>query len=76
MPRNQIIATWLSFMITAFRQTTGLSVAQFIKLDRNYGLVRFLAKNYELLHYYDTDYVINDVKTYISGQGGNIREAA
>jgi hypothetical protein len=71
---RQRIATWAFFMMTAFRNTCGLSHGRFLHIARKYKLVPFLLDNYELLHYYDNDYVVNDVKKYIVEQGGNADE--
>ncbi|MDR2463906.1 MAG: hypothetical protein LBD30_09055, partial [Verrucomicrobiales bacterium] len=45
--RNQIIATWLSFTISALRRAAGWSVPQVIRLDREHGLIHVLADKYE-----------------------------
>jgi hypothetical protein len=72
MKYEQILATWISFMGTAIRKTYGLSREQFTTLAQKYGLISFLADNYELLHYYDNTYIVNDVTRYISEQGGSL----
>jgi hypothetical protein len=72
MEHEQLVATWMSFMCTAIRKSCGLSGSQFIALAQKYRLISFLADNYELLHYYDNTYIINDVIRYISEQGGNL----
>jgi hypothetical protein len=72
MPYDQLVATWISFMNTAIRETYGLSRSQFIALAQKYHLISFLADNYELLHYYDNAYIINDVERYIYEQGGTV----
>ena len=66
MAQNQIIATWVSFIIVAFRKANGLDISQFVTLDTRYKLIRFLIKNYELLHYYDNDYVVNDMVMFMA----------
>ena len=66
MARNQIIATWVGFVIVAFRKANNLDILQFVKLDARYKLVRFLVKNYDLLHYYDNDYVVNDITRFMT----------
>jgi hypothetical protein len=72
MMYEQLVATWISFMITAFRKAYGLSRRQFIPLAQKYRLISFLADNYELLHYYDNGYIVNDVAHFITEQGGNL----
>jgi hypothetical protein len=72
MAHEQLVATWISFMITAFQKTYGLSRNQFISLAQKYRLIYFLADNYELLHYYDNNYIVNDLARYITEQGGDL----
>jgi hypothetical protein len=69
MPRDQLLATWISFMGTAFRKACGLSRSQFTALCQKYHLIPFLADNYELLHYYDNAYVVGDIMYYLREQG-------
>jgi hypothetical protein len=47
---------------------------QFNELVERYGLIAFLFRNYELLHYYDNDYMVNDTLRYIRQQGGDPSE--
>jgi hypothetical protein len=72
MKYEQVLATWISFMSTAIRKSYGLSREQFTALAQKYRLIYFLADNYELLHYYDNTYIVNDVMRYISEQGGSL----
>jgi hypothetical protein len=72
MTREQLVATWISFMCSAIKKTYGLSRDQFIALIQKYRVIPFLADNYELLHYYNNSYVVNDVKRYIEEQGGTL----
>jgi hypothetical protein len=72
MEREQLIATWTCFMISAARKAFGLDRVEFIALARKYHVISFLIDNYELLHYYNNDYVVKDVMRYISEQGGEI----
>jgi hypothetical protein len=72
MVYEQLVATWISFMSTAIRKAHGLSRDQFTALAQKYRLISFLADNYELLHYYDNNYIVNDVMRYISEQGGSL----
>ncbi|GHV71460.1 hypothetical protein AGMMS49928_23310 [Spirochaetia bacterium] len=74
MKQGQLVATWISFMNTAIRKTYGLSIGQYIRLAQKYHLISFLADNYELLHYYGTISVVDDVTCYIAEQGGTIDE--
>ncbi|WP_010257949.1 DUF3791 domain-containing protein [Treponema primitia] len=70
MELEQVIATWISFMTTAVRSACGLSRSQFVILAQKYKLIPFLAAHYELLHYYDNDYVVDDVIRFVHEQGG------
>jgi hypothetical protein len=72
MTYEQLIATWISFMCTAIRKSCGLSGGQFAALARKYRIIYFLTDNYELLHYYDNSYVVDDVKRYVAEQGGTL----
>jgi hypothetical protein len=72
MAYEQLVATWISFMCTAVRNACGLSRSQFVTVAQKYRLISFLADNYELLHYYDNNYVVDDVKRFISEQGGTV----
>jgi hypothetical protein len=72
MAYEQIVATWISFMCTAIKKNCGLSGSQFITLAKKYRIISFLADNYELLHYYGNNYVIEDVKRYVQEQGGTL----
>jgi predicted RNA-binding protein associated with RNAse of E/G family len=72
MAYEQLVATWMSFMCTALKKNCGLSGNQFTVLAQKYRLISFLADNYELLHYYDNNYVIDDVKQYVKEQGGTL----
>ena len=61
-------------MLTAIRKRLGLSRSSFLPVAEKYRLIRFLMEQYELLHYYDNDYIVDDVLRYIEEQSGNIRE--
>ena len=61
-------------MLTILRKQYNLSFLTFLSIAKKYKLVHFLAEQYELLHYYDNDYIINDIIKYIEEQGGNINE--
>ena len=71
MGKDQQIATWVFMIMTAFRKRCGLSQSDFVPMAKRYGLVGFLMEHYELLHYYDNEYIVNDVLRYISEQGGS-----
>ena len=73
MVKEQQIATWLFMMLTALRKQLLLSQSEFLAVVRDYQLVRFLINQYELLHYYDNDYVVIDLLKHIDEQGGDSR---
>ena len=70
MERDQVVATWMSFMLTALRKACGLSRSQAAALAHTYKLSAFLAAHYELLHYYDNEYVVDDLIRFVHEQGG------
>lgn len=58
-------------MLTAVRRRLGLTHEAFVPFARRHGLIRFLFANHELLHYYDNDYVVDDVLDAISQRKGD-----
>ena len=74
MGKEQQMATWMFIMLSALRKQFGLTQAAFHSIIRKYRIVYFLTEQYELLHYYDNDYIINDIVKYIEEQGGNENE--
>ena len=74
MGKEQLISTWMFMMLSALRKRVGLPQAVFLSIIKKYRIVHFLAEHYELLHYYDNDYIINDILNYIEEQGGNKSE--
>ena len=72
MSRNQIIATWTAFVLTAMQNKYGLFGDVFAGIIKKYKIIPFLINNYELLHYYDNDYVTDDLAKYIAEQGGSL----
>jgi len=61
-------------ILTILRKQYSLSLMDFLSIAKKYRLVYFLAEQYELLHYYDNEYIINDIIKYIEEQGGSISE--
>ena len=57
-------------VLSAMRKQYCLPLKNFLSITKKYRLVYFLTEQYELLHYYDNDYIINDVIRYIEEQGG------
>jgi hypothetical protein len=72
MSKNQTIATWAAFILTATQSRFGIFGDNFTKIINKYKLIPFLIKNYELLHYYDNDYITDDLAKYIAEQGGSL----
>ncbi|MDR1284182.1 MAG: hypothetical protein LBK99_25700 [Opitutaceae bacterium] len=48
MSREQTIATWMSFTLNTLRRASGLPLPEFVGFLKKYGIIRFLADNYEL----------------------------
>ncbi|MDR0853850.1 MAG: DUF3791 domain-containing protein [Clostridiales Family XIII bacterium] len=61
-------------MLLLFRRRLCLTWDELDILQQNYKLSDFLLAQYELLHYYDNDYIIEDILRYIRDQGGDIRD--
>ena len=59
-------------MLTALRRRFGLSRADLVSFEKKYRIISFLMDQYELLHYYDNDYIVDDMVRYIEQQGGNL----
>ena len=74
MGKEQKIAIWMNMMMTAVRKRFGLSRAAFVPIATKYGIITFLIDQYELLHYYDNDYIVDDILKHITEQGGDFRE--
>ena len=74
MGKDQQIAIWMNIMMTAFRKRYGLSRSALVPIIAKYGLIPFLINQYELLHYYDNEYIVDDIEKYIVEQGGDTRE--
>jgi hypothetical protein len=72
MSTNQTIATWVAFILTAMQSRHKLFGDAFTEIIKKYKVIPFLINNYELLHYYDNDYVTDDLSRYITEQGGSL----
>ena len=72
MSKEQQTAIWMNIIMTAIRGRFGLSRAEFVPIVLKYELPSFLIEQYELLHYYDNDYIVNDVIKYIEERGGDL----
>jgi hypothetical protein len=57
-------------MLTAMRKRLGLSQVDFITMVKKSGVLNYLLDQYELLHYYDNDYIIDSIVEYIKDQCG------
>ena len=69
MGKNQSIATWMAFILTAMQNKHKLFGDAFAEIIKKYKIIPFLINNYELLHYYDNDYVTDDLAKYVAEQG-------
>jgi hypothetical protein len=56
---EQQTTMWVFHTISLLRRALGMDWEQFSELVERYGLIAFLFRNYELLHYYDNDYIVN-----------------
>lgn len=74
MSKSQVTITWMFYMLLLFRRRLCLTWDELDILQQNYKLSDFLLAQYELLHYYDNDYIIEDILRYIRDQGGDIRD--
>ena len=74
MGKDQIVSTWMFIMLTALRKQFSMPREVFLSIIKKYKIVHFLTEQYELLHYYDNDYIINDIIKYIEEQGGSKNE--
>jgi len=76
MGKEQQKAIWMNMMMTAIRKKYGFSRPEFVPIAFRYGITSFLLDQYDLLHYYDNDYVVNDVEKYVEEQDGNLNEVS
>ncbi|MDR1422339.1 MAG: DUF3791 domain-containing protein [Coriobacteriales bacterium] len=74
MSAAQTMAIWMFYMLSLLKRRLGLTWDEFDGIRREYGLSTFLLEHYELLHYYDNDYVVDDTLRYIREQGGDVLE--
>ena len=61
-------------ILTALRTRYGMTQTIFLSIVKRYKIVHFLTEQYELLHYYDNDYIIDDIVNHIEEQGSSINE--
>jgi hypothetical protein len=74
MSKRQVMATWTCFMLTAARRRYDLPHDEFVQVVQKYDVAAFLLRNYELLHYYDNAYVVDNITQHITEQGGDLLE--
>ena len=72
MSKEQEIVLWMNIIMTEIRKRFNMSRAEFVPMMKKYGLISFLLNHYELLHYYDNDYIVNDSINFMAEQGGEI----
>jgi hypothetical protein len=71
MSKEQQKTVWVFFMMAALQKRLGIALSELIRLEKRYHLISFLMDHYELLHYYDNDYIVDDMEKYIGEQGGD-----
>jgi hypothetical protein len=71
---EQQTTMWVFHTMSLLRKALGMDWEQFNGLVEQYGLITFLFKNHELLHYYDNGYIVDDTLRYIRQQGGDLGE--
>ena len=74
MGKEQQMATWVFVMLTSMRKRFNLTQKDIVDIVKKHGIIRFMIDQYELLHYYDNEYIINDVMRYIEEKGGGVGE--
>jgi hypothetical protein len=72
MGKEQQKTTWLFMILAEIRKRMGLRNGEFVSFAENHQLFAFLWDQYELLHYYDNDYVVEDTIRYINENGGEV----
>jgi hypothetical protein len=72
MSTAQTTATWVFYMLLLLRRRLGIAWDDFDEIQKRYDLSEFLFEQYELLHYYDNDYIINDILRCIKDKGGDV----
>jgi hypothetical protein len=71
---TQITVTWVFYMLSLLRRQLDLSWEDFDKVQNRYKLFVFLLNQYELLHYYDNEYIIKDTLKFIREQDGDFND--
>jgi hypothetical protein len=71
MGADQAKATWVFMMLSALSKELKLSPTAFVGLTRDHDLIGFLFANYDLLHFYDNDYVVADALRHIRTSGSS-----
>jgi hypothetical protein len=74
MGKEQQKATWVFFMMAALRKRRGIVLPELVRLEKRYHIISFLMNHYELLHYYDNDYIVSDIENYIREQSDDVNE--
>jgi hypothetical protein len=74
MEKQQAIATWVNFMLLDIKKHCRLTHSEFLVLNEKYNIIDFLVENYDLLHYYDNDYIVDDTIRYVRESGGQPHE--
>ena len=67
MGEEQARATWVFFMLGAARTRLGMTREAFPRLALERGMMAYLFEHHDLLHYYDNEYVVDDVLAHTCG---------
>ena len=67
--QNNNIAYFVAFCIEQYKHTHNISGREAMRLLDNYGVLDYLAENYEILHTQSRQWILEDIDEFI-----NIRE--
>jgi hypothetical protein len=74
MGKEQQKATWIFLMMAALKERRGVTLPELVRLEKRHHIISFLMNHYELLHYYDNDYIVSDIENYIKEYGSDVDE--
>jgi hypothetical protein len=70
MSEEQAQATWVFAMLTATRKRLRLSPKAFAPLVSRHDVIGYLFANHDLLHFYDTTCVVDDILGHMAARDG------
>jgi hypothetical protein len=62
---QQATATWVFFMLGAARARLGMTSQAFARFALERGMMAYLFEHHDLLHYYDNEYVVDDLLAHL-----------